>query len=246
MKIYVIESGSKGNCTLVENDGRFLLIDMGVSLCALANFLKEINHNIYDIDALLLTHCHGDHTKGIKYLPPLPIYCTEGTYDALNTRMITPFEEFELCGLTITPIKTSHDAPNSVGFVLKNDVDSLVFLTDSGYIPEKTLKYMHNATYYVIEANHNLKMLYQSHRPADLKERIASDVGHLSNEDAACYMVDLVGENTKEIVLAHLSEETNTPELALKAFNKKFRKCHIDTNNIKIQCASQNHVTKMG
>ncbi len=246
MKIYVIESGSKGNCTLVENEGRFLLIDMGVSLCTLTNFLKEIDHNIYDIDALLLTHSHGDHTKGIKYLPPLPIYCTEGTYDALNIRMITPFEEFELCGLTITPIKTSHDAPNSVGFVLKNDVDSLVFLTDSGYIPEKTLKYMHNATYYVIEANHNLKMLYQSHRPADLKERIASDVGHLSNEDAACYMVDLVGENTKEIILAHLSEEANTPELALKAFNKKFRKCHIDTNTIKIQCASQHHVTKMG
>ncbi len=246
MKIYVIESGSKGNSTLVENEGRLLLIDMGISLCALTNLLKEINHNIYDIDALLLTHSHSDHIKGVKYLPPLPIYCTEGTYDALNVHEITPFEEFELCGLKITPIKTSHDAPNSVGFVLKNHIDSLVFLTDSGFIPERSLKYMHNASFYVIESNHNKKMLYQSNRPASLKERIASDTGHLSNEEAASYMVDLVGENTKEIVLAHLSEETNTPELALKAFNKKFRKCHIDIDSIKIQCASQHHVTKMG
>ena len=85
----------------------------------------------------------------------------------------------------------------------------------------------------------NLKKLYQTNRPILLKERIASDVGHLSNEDSAIYMSTLVGEKTKQIFLAHLSEEANTPELALKAYEKKFKKYHIDLDKIEIQCASQ-------
>ena len=246
MVIRVIESGSKGNATLIENNGHLYLIDMGITLTSLNNALNSINRNIYDIDALLLTHSHSDHTKGIKYLPPLPIYCTKDTYDGLNVNIIKPFKEFVLGELNITPIKTSHDAPNSVGFVIKNGTESLVYLTDSGYIPDKSLSYMHNATFYVIEANHNLKMLYQSNRPASLKERIASDLGHLSNEDAASYMVDLVGENTKGIILAHLSEETNTPKLAIEAFTKKFGKCYISLSNIKLCCASQNNMVTIG
>ena len=84
MVIRVIESGSKGNATLIENNGHLYLIDMGITLTSLNNALNSINRNIYDIDALLLTHSHSDHTKGIKYLPPLPIYCTKDTYDGLN------------------------------------------------------------------------------------------------------------------------------------------------------------------
>ncbi len=246
MKIYVIESGSKGNATLIENDNHLLLLDMGISLCSLENALKEINKNIYDIDALLLTHCHSDHTKGVKYLPPLDIYCTEGTYDALNVINIKAYKSFELDGFKITPISTSHDVPNPVGFLFENGKESLVYLTDSGFIPDKTLSYMHNADYYVIESNHNVKMLFECSRPLALKERIASDTGHLSNEDAASYMVDLVGNKTKEIILAHLSDETNTPELALKAFKKKFKKCHVDLDKISIKCAEQHKMVTMG
>ena len=90
MKFYVLESGSKGNATLIENEGRFLLIDMGTALCVVKNELSELNHNIYDIDALLLTHNHSDHTKGVRYLPPLPIYCTKDTYDSSTVENIEP------------------------------------------------------------------------------------------------------------------------------------------------------------
>lgn len=246
MKFYVLESGSKGNATLIENEGRFLLIDMGTALCVVKNELSELNHNIYDVDALLLTHNHSDHTKGVRYLPPLPIYCTKDTYDSSTVENIEPYKSFNIIGLKITPVSTSHDAPNPVGFIIESENEKMVYLTDTGYIPEETLKYMHNADYYVIESNHNLKKLYQTDRPQSLKLRIAGEHGHLSNEDSACYMVDLVGENTKEIVLAHISEEANTHELALQAFTKKFKKYHLDLNKIDIKCAFQNKTVSGG
>lgn len=246
MKIYVIESGSKGNATLIEHKGRFLLIDMGISWTSLDNALKSINHNIYDVDALLLTHSHSDHTKGIQYLPPLPIYCTKDTYNSSSVNIIKPFCPFELDDLVITPVMTSHDAPNPVGFIIEANEEKLVYITDTGFIPDKTLALIKDATYYVMESNHNLKMLYQTNRPASLKERIASDLGHLSNEDAAMYMVDLVGPSTKEIILAHISEESNTYELAVETFKKKFKKAHIDLNKISIKAAKQREMVTGG
>jgi len=242
MKIVVVQSGSKGNATLIENDGRILLIDMGISLSSLKEGLERINKKVIDIEALLLTHRHSDHISGVKYLNPLPIYCTNGTYDALNVIEIVPFKPFLLCGLKITPIKASHDALNAVGYVLENDDEKLVYLTDTGMICEESLSYMKNADYYVIEANHNRKMLQQTNRPACLKLRILSDEGHLANEDSAIYMSELVGDKTKEIILAHLSEEANTPELALKAYQKVFSKHHINKDKINIHCASQREI----
>lgn len=247
MKIHVIESGSKGNATLIENDGRILLIDMGVSLSSLKEALEKLNKNIYDIDCLLLTHSHSDHTKGIRYLPPLPIYCTKNSYDSSNINEIKPYEPFVLNGVEILPILASHDGTGDcVGYILNNKRNKVVYLTDTGYVPEETLKLMKNADYYVIESNHNLKMLYQTNRPAELKARITGDFGHLSNEDSACYMVELVGDNTKEIILAHLSEEANSPEVALKAYEKKFKKFHISLDKVKIKCASQHKMVEGG
>ena len=239
MKIYVIESGSKGNATLLENNGRFLLIDMGISWTSLNNALVSLDKNIYDVDALLLTHSHSDHTKGIQYLPPMPIYCTKDTYDSSSVNLITPYESFNLEGVKITPVRTSHDAPNSVGFVFECDDEKLVYITDTGYISDKTLSYIKDADYYVMESNHNLKMLYKCNRPASLKERIASDLGHLSNEDAAMYMLEVIGPHTKEIILAHISEESNTYDLAVETFVKKFKKAHVCLDNLRIVAAKQ-------
>ncbi len=247
MKIHVIESGSKGNATLIENDGRILLIDMGITLSSLTSALNSLNRNVYDIDCLLLTHSHSDHTKGIKYLPPLPIYCTKNTYNEGDINEIIPYESFILDGLKITPILASHDGlGDCVGYILDNKIEKIIYLTDTGFIPESTLKLMHNADYYVIESNHNLKMLYETNRPPELKARISGDKGHLSNEDAACYMCELVGDKTKEIILAHISEESNTPSVAIKAFEKKFKKFHISLDQIKIKCASQHEVVHGG
>ena len=131
-------------------------------------------------------------------------------------------------------------------FVIKNKKEKLVYVTDTGMIPDKTLDKMKNADYYIIESNHNIKKLHQTNRPAYLKLRILSDEGHLSNEASAIYMSELVGNKTKEIILAHLSEEANEPELALKAYKKIFQKAHIDLDKIYLHCASQREIVEGG
>ena len=246
MKFNIIQSGSKGNATLIEHNGCVLLIDMGISLSSLKDGLLHWNFHLLDIDALLITHSHSDHTLGVKHLDPLPIYCTKDTYTKGDINIISVNKTFTVGCFSITPIEASHDAPDTVGFLVQVDDEVLVYLTDTGYIPDSTLKKINNADYYIIESNHDRRMLLKTNRPESLKQRILSDIGHLCNEDSAFYMSEVIGPKTKEIVLAHLSQEANTPEKALLAYEKVFRKRKIDTQKIKIHCASQNEMTLGG
>ena len=246
MKIIVIQSGSKGNATLVIDQGRVLLIDMGTTLKVVKEALAKEKMNLMNINAMLLTHEHIDHTFGIRYLPPLPIYCTKETLSLPNVEEIQPYKKFNIEHFEITPVSTSHDVKNPVGFVIKTDEEKLVYLTDSGKIPGKSLQKLKNADYYVFESNHDLDMLLNSNRPWFLKRRIASDKGHLSNEQSATYMCKCVGENTKQIILAHLSEECNTPEVALKTYKKIFKDAKINTRKIKFIVANQRNSVEGG
>lgn len=239
MKIIVIQSGSKGNATLVIDEGRVILIDMGISLTCLKNALEKENLNTMNINAMLLTHEHYDHTAGIKYLNPLPIYCTRETYDAINIIPIVPYEWFEIEHFKILPVSTSHDVKNPLGFVIKTAKEKLVYITDTGKIPSKTLSKLKNADYYVFESNHDVEMLLDTKRPPYLKKRILSNTGHLSNVQSANYLVKLIGDKTKEIILAHLSQEANTPKLALKTHKDIYKQFNVSLKNIKIKCASQ-------
>ena len=241
MKIVVIQSGSKGNATLVIDQGRVLLIDMGTTLKVVKDALKEENMNLMNINAMLLTHEHVDHTSGIKYLPPLPIYCTKETLDETNVVEIEPYTKFQIEHFQITPVSTSHDVKNPVGFVIKTKNEKLVYLTDSGKIPGKSLQKLKNADYYVFESNHDVDMLVNSKRPWFLKKRILSDKGHLSNEQSAIYMTKCVGEKTKQIILAQLSEECNDPDVALKTYKKVFKDAKINTSKIEFIVSSQHH-----
>ena len=227
MKFYIIQSGSKGNATILENDGRYLLIDDGLSCKCIKEVMHSLNKNIMNLEALLLTHEHSDHTKGIQYLPPLPIYCREGTYDGDNVNNIYCFEPFNLINLKVTPLLTSHDATNPCGYMFEGNNEKLVYMTDTGFIPDMSLDVMGNADYYIIESNHDVKMQLATHRPAHLINRILSDEGHLSNKDSASYMTHLVGKNTKQIILAHLSQEANTPECALETYRAVFKKKNV-------------------
>ena len=246
MKFNIIQSGSKGNATLIEHNGCVLLIDMGIPLKCLRDGCAVWKKKPLEIDALLITHSHGDHTAGIRYLDPLPIYCTKDTYSKGDITIIEVGKPFFIKDIEITPIEASHDAPNTVGYILCADNEKLVYLTDTGFIPFNTLEIIKDADYYIIESNHDRKMLLKTNRPETLKQRILSDHGHLCNEDSAFYMTDVVGPNTKEIVLAHLSQEANTPEKALSAYEKIFRKRKISTQNIKIHCANQFEMTLGG
>lgn len=246
MRFYILASGSKGNATLIENDNRLLLIDMGITLSRLKEELTRLNRQISDIEVVLFTHEHSDHASGAHFFEEGKLYATEGTLNGLRHNVIKPYEAINLIGLNTTPLSTSHDAFAPVGFLFENTTERLVYMTDTGFISDKNLEVMKNADYYIIESNHNIKMLLQTNRPADLKQRILSDVGHLSNEDSALYMSELIGEKTKEIVLAHLSEEANTDETALKAYNRILKKRFVNINKIRIYCAKQWSTTQGG
>ena len=155
-------------------------------------------------------------------------------------------KEFKINNLTILPIEASHDVNDPVGFVINNGEKKLVYLTDSGYIPLRSLKYMKNADYYVIESNYDYKLLVATGRPWSLIRRISSEEGHLSNKDSARYMAKLVGDKTKGIILAHISLESNTHDVALSAYRSTFKKASLNFDKYNIQCASQYEITFMG
>ena len=241
----VVGSGSKGNATLLFDEETLIQVDMGLPMRRITAALESINKNKSDLQGILITHEHTDHIKNLSmYKGKVPIYASKGTIDYFDHEVV-PFDSFEIGTLSVIPFMTSHDAANPVGYVVISGKTKLVYLTDSGYIPEESLDYLKDADYYIIESNHDLKMLMKSNRPAVLKRRIKGDEGHLSNVDSAIYLSELVGPKTKEIYLAHLSEECNLPELALEAYRKTFKKKEVPYD-INIICLKQNEAVRGG
>jgi phosphoribosyl 1,2-cyclic phosphodiesterase len=241
----VVGSGSKGNATLLFDEETLIQIDMGLPMRRITAALESIEKNKSDLQGILITHEHTDHIKNLSmYKGKVPIYASKGTIDYFDHEVV-PFDSFEIGTLSVIPFMTSHDAANPVGYVVISGKTKLVYLTDSGYVPEESLDYLKDADYYIMESNHDLKMLMKSNRPAVLKRRIKGDEGHLSNVDSAIYLSELVGPKTKEIYLAHLSEECNLPELALEAYRKTFKKKEVPYD-INIICLKQNEAVRGG
>ena len=241
----VVGSGSKGNATLLFDEETLIQIDMGLPMRRITAALESIKKNKSDLQGILITHEHADHIKNLSmYKGKVPIYASKGKIDYFDHEVV-PFDSFEIGTLSVIPFMTSHDAANPVGYVVISGKTKLVYLTDSGYVPEESLDYLKDADYYIMESNHDLKMLMKSNRPAVLKRRIKGDEGHLSNVDSAIYLSELVGPKTKEIYLAHLSEECNLPELALEAYRKTFKKKEVPYD-INIICLKQNEAVRGG
>ena len=241
----VVGSGSKGNATLLFDEETLIQIDMGLPMRRITAALESIKKNKSDLQGILITHEHTDHIKNLSmYKGKVPIYASKGTIDYFDHEVV-PFDSFEIGTLSVIPFMTSHDAANPVGYVVISGKTKLVYLTDSGYVPEESLDYLKDADYYIMESNHDLKMLMKSNRPAVLKRRIKGDEGDLSNVDSAIYLSELVGPKTKEIYLAHLSEECNLPELALEAYRKTFKKKEVPYD-IDIICLKQNEAVRGG
>lgn len=244
MKIKVLASGSKGNCSLIETASARFLIDIGITYQRLKKELEKMNLNLDDIDALLLTHAHNDHTSGLKVLlkhTNFKIYANkdiikELTVDIDKKRIELYDSIMHLNSTELTIFKTSHDAKGSVGFLIIDDGSSLVYITDTGYLNRKYFKLLTNRNIYYIESNHDEKMLMDGPYPYYLKQRILSDEGHLSNETTSKYLKKLVGDSTKYIILAHLSEHNNKEELAYTTTRVALQ----DRSDIKILVAKQN------
>ena len=238
MHFNIIASGSKGNATLVIYKTTVILIDMGIPFVRLEEGLKEMGLSKDNITAALFTHNHSDHISGIKFISPKIIYGLRGTVTPLSNT-IELFKPFKIGDFEIIPIQTSHDAKNPCGFYLKADDETLVYITDTGYFCEENLPLIKNPTYLILESNHDIQMVLKTNRPYELKTRILSEHGHLCNEDSAIAAAEIIGKDTKEIILAHLSEEANTPELALEAYKKIFKHFNIDINDYIVKCAKQ-------
>ena len=238
MYFHIIASGSKGNATIVVSNKTVLLIDMGISLTRLEEGLSEINLSKNDITGALFTHDHTDHISGIRFLSPKIMYGLQGTLPSLSNVVVLN-QPFRIGDFEITPIETSHDATNPCAYLIKDNNESLFYMTDTGVFLEENLPLIKNPTYLIIESNHDIRMLLNTNRPFDLKNRIMSDKGHLCNEDSAIAAVSIIGDHTKEIILAHLSEEANTPDIALEAYQKIFKHFGVNFDNYQVRCANQ-------
>lgn len=244
MEFHVLASGSKGNATFIYEDGCGILIDCGIARKQLLFKLKNLGFSETDITYVFLTHDHYDHNKNIHIFNQDIVFTSRNNIDDIDDyHTLIPYEHRQFGIFDVLTLKTSHDASDPIGFIFSTQ-ETLLYMTDTGYVSQKNRKYMHNLDYYIIESNHDIEMLMNTKRPLFLKNRILNDKGHLNNEYSAKLMSELIGDKTKEIVLAHLSQEANTPEKAMETYLKIFQEQNISFKNIKI--ASQVNVVSGG
>lgn len=215
MKFALLCSGSKGNSFYIENEGTKILIDCGSTKKYLMSSLDKLGVAIEDLDALLITHDHSDHISQIRFFESVPIY-SPVEIEGIESFYVRPLQKFTVGSMMITPLPLSHDAWNTMGYVVETGNEKLVYITDTGYINQKLEKYISCADYYVMECNHDVDMLMRTSRPQYLKQRICSDEGHLNNEDCGAALAQYMGKNTRVVFLAHISQQADTREKALE------------------------------
>lgn len=218
-----LASGSSGNCLYIENDDTKLLLDCGISCKRTKESLNAVGVNIEDIDAVLITHEHSDHINGLDIISKyynIPVYTNKDTAEAISYKCsyISDLNvvdgDFSVNSMNIHSFRTPHDVPSCCYF-FTYDNKKIAVATDLGHLTTETINAFDKCNFAYIESNHDVEMLTQGPYPYHLKRRILSDYGHLSNKTCSEFIVSLVQKGTKNFMLGHLSEENNTPELAL-------------------------------
>ncbi|MCP5469738.1 MAG: MBL fold metallo-hydrolase [Chlamydiales bacterium] len=239
-----LASGSKGNSIYFGSEETKILIDAGLSGRATKRRLEEIELEIEEIEAILITHDHTDHTAGLKMLAlkhNIPILANaetaKGIYAQLREcpkfHIFTTGETFHFKDLTIHPFSIQHDTPDPVAFTIETEDLKMGFCTDLGFPSTLVKSQLKNCDYLYVEANHEPHMVHACSRPMVYKQRVLSRSGHLSNEACAELLSEIVHDELKHIYLAHLSQECNTPERALETVHKRIG------DKIKISIAHQ-------
>ncbi|MBA2872875.1 phosphoribosyl 1,2-cyclic phosphodiesterase [Anoxybacillus calidus] len=227
IRFSVLASGSTGNAFFVETDRSSLLVDAGLSGKQMEQLFQQIERDMRQLSGILVTHEHSDHIKGLGVIArkyQLPIYANEKTWKAMEgligdipteQKFVFQMGTVKTFGdLDVESFGVSHDAAEPMFYVFHHEGKKLVLITDTGYVSDRMKGIIKNADVFVFESNHDVEMLRMGHYPWNIKRRILSDVGHVSNEDAGLALADVIGDNTKRIYLAHLSQDNNMKDLA--------------------------------
>lgn len=240
LRFYSIISGSSGNSALLTDGKTNILIDCGTSGKRTIEALESLSVPASRINAIIVSHEHIDHTKGVGILSRkfnIPIFATSGTHtksdfgkiDDSLIHEISPDITYDIAGIGITPFSIPHDAAEPCGFILTDGNTKFATATDIGVMTDAILSRISGCDNILLESNHDIDMLRFGEYPYALKQRILSDVGHLSNKAAAATAVELVKRGTKHIMLGHLSDKNNLPDIAqMETYN------HLTDNGISV------------
>ena len=240
LKFISFGSGSSGNCSYVGSPTCGLLIDAGVDSAFVVAELARNGIDLQSIRGILLTHDHGDHVRYAyslaRHNKSWKIFATPRTIEGILRRHNlsrrirdhhTPIykeHEYVFGDIKVTPFATSHDGTDNLGFSITMDRTTLVIATDTGYITDRADFYLRQATAIMIEANYDAAMLASGRYPEYLKARIRSDIGHMDNVDTASYLAEIFDNKLSHILLCHLSQDNNTPDIALTAVTDALRR----------------------
>lgn len=258
IKYSILASGSTGNSIYIGSKDCNILIDAGLSGKRICESLDKVGVSISSINGILVTHEHDDHVKGLGVLArkyKIPIYANEETLNNLPKsvgniedsllKVIETGKENNFGSLCIESFPISHDAVNPVGYTIKSKDIKISLVTDSGYVSEKIKNKIKGSNVYIFETNHNIEMLRMSSYPWSVKQRILSDIGHLSNESAGEALAEVITSDTKKIYLSHLSKENNTLEIARVSVENILREYGIGENQVKILDTYPDRPTKL-
>ncbi|MFJ7828160.1 MBL fold metallo-hydrolase [Psychrobacillus sp. NPDC096623] len=240
MKFSVLASGSSGNAIYVENDEHSFLVDVGLSGKKMDQLFQEIDRDIKKLSGIFITHEHSDHIKGLGVLARkygVPIFANEKTWTAmdhlignvpLDQRFQFDMETVKSFGsIDIQSFAVSHDAADPMFYIFHENDRKLVLITDTGYVSDRMKGLIKGADSFVFESNHDVSMLQMGRYPWSVKRRILSDVGHVSNEDAAVAMSEVIDVKNTNIYLSHLSKDNNMKDLARMSVAQTLQSCGV-------------------
>lgn len=237
LHLHVLGSGSKGNCALIEGPQGLIMIDNGFSRREALGRMHQLGLSERNVCALIITHEHSDHVKGVGVWTrafSTPVFAARGTMAAraslkdIDAEEFDPGDELVIAGVRVQTFSTSHDVTNPCGMAFSLDsandrsagadgTDTIGFVTDTGVPGRDAASLLYGSRILALESNHDVSMLRCGPYPRQLQDRILSDYGHLSNEQAADAAAKLISDNTQSLVAMHISQENNRPSLAVRA-----------------------------